>query len=241
MDTLKINSKNTQMVAHRGVSGLERENTCPAFVAAGNRSYYGIETDIHVGIDGEFIVIHDDNLKRISNGKYEFNVESTPYGVLRDIILPDKDGSLIRRDIRIPVLEEYVSICKKYDKICVLEIKGSFGKKNLQRVIEKIETLDYLDGVIFISFDLDNCKQLRALLPDAKIQYLTSEFSDGLIDLLVKEKLDLDIHYKALDEERIKALHVRGITVNCWTVDDPITAEALVSWGVDQITSNILE
>ena len=43
------------MVAHRGVSKLERENTMPAFVAAGNRSYYGIETDIHITRDGRFI------------------------------------------------------------------------------------------------------------------------------------------------------------------------------------------
>ena len=32
-----------------------------------------------------------------------------------------------------------------------------------------------------------------------------------------------------------------GIKVNCWTVDDPEIAERLVSWGVDYITSNILE
>ena len=44
MDTIKIEKKNTLMVAHRGVSGLEKENTLAAFIAAGNRSYYGVET-----------------------------------------------------------------------------------------------------------------------------------------------------------------------------------------------------
>ncbi len=47
MDTIKIEKKNTLMVAHRGVSGLEKENTLAAFVAADNRSYYGVETDVH--------------------------------------------------------------------------------------------------------------------------------------------------------------------------------------------------
>ena len=47
MDTIKIEKKNTLMVAHRGVSGLEKENTLAAFIAAGNRSYYGVETDVH--------------------------------------------------------------------------------------------------------------------------------------------------------------------------------------------------
>lgn len=31
MDTVKINSKRVKMIAHRGVSGIEKENTCPAF------------------------------------------------------------------------------------------------------------------------------------------------------------------------------------------------------------------
>ena len=42
MDTIKLNKEgsNVKMIAHRGVSGLERENTCAAFVAAGNRETY---------------------------------------------------------------------------------------------------------------------------------------------------------------------------------------------------------
>ena len=57
MNTVKFDSKGRiKMVAHRGVSGLERENTCPAFVAAGVKSYYGIETDVHVTADGKYII-----------------------------------------------------------------------------------------------------------------------------------------------------------------------------------------
>ena len=35
MDTIKFDKKQVKMVAHRGVSGLEMENTNAAFVAAG--------------------------------------------------------------------------------------------------------------------------------------------------------------------------------------------------------------
>ena len=241
MDTKKINKGSVKMVAHRGVSGLERENTCPAFVAAGNRSYYGIETDIHVGYDGEFIVIHDRRTGRVSEGAFDVDVESTPYDALRELVLPDKDGSFVRQDIRIPVLEEYISICKKYGKAAVLEIKDGFSESNIIGVIRKIKLLDYLDGVIFISFDHNACVTVKNLLPDASVQFLTGEYDDSLPERLKNEGLDLDIHFSALTEERIKALHDRGVKVNCWTVDDPETAEKLASWGVDYITSNILE
>ncbi|MFQ7076813.1 MAG: glycerophosphodiester phosphodiesterase family protein [Christensenellaceae bacterium] len=55
MNTVKIDKKNCRMIAHRGVSGLEKENTCAAFVAAGVKTYYGIETDVHVTADGEYL------------------------------------------------------------------------------------------------------------------------------------------------------------------------------------------
>ena len=46
MDTIKINKNSVKMIAHRGLSGLEIENTNLAFGLAGNHTYYGIETDI---------------------------------------------------------------------------------------------------------------------------------------------------------------------------------------------------
>ena len=65
MDTVKVQSGNAKMVAHRGLSGIELENTCAAFVAAGNRGYYGIETDIQRTKDGVLVLHHDDTLERI--------------------------------------------------------------------------------------------------------------------------------------------------------------------------------
>ena len=45
----------------------------------------------------------------------------------------------------------------------------------------------------------------------------------------------------ALTEENVKKLHENGIVINCWTCDDPAAAEKLAAWGVDMITSNILQ
>ena len=66
MNTIKIDSKDVLMVGHRGVCGLEPENSIPSFLAACNRSYYGVETDVHVTSDGKFVVIHDDNTARVA-------------------------------------------------------------------------------------------------------------------------------------------------------------------------------
>ena len=66
MNTRKVNAKQCKMVAHRGCSGLEKENTLAAFIAAGNRSYWGVETDVHRTADGEYVVIHDSETGRVA-------------------------------------------------------------------------------------------------------------------------------------------------------------------------------
>lgn len=129
MDTIKINSKQAKIIAHRGLSGIECENTCPAFVAAGNRSYFGIETDVHKSKDGKFVIIHDETTQRVSLQQSNINVEESNYSSVSSLILPDLDKTTIRQDIRIPLLDEYIKICKKYNKICVLELKNHFEKK----------------------------------------------------------------------------------------------------------------
>ena len=239
-NTIKVeNKKNTKMVAHRGASGLERENTCAAFVAAGNRSYYGIECDIYRTLDGKFVVFHDSKTTRI--GIDTLVIKESTYETLRSLKLTDLNGERCRNDLRVADLDEYLSICKHYEKKAVLELKSGFGEEDIAAVIDTIEKYDYLENTIFISFYYDQLVMIRNIRPTATMQFLISEFEDGLIDKLKAYSMDLDIYYKALTEERIALCHENGIKVNCWTVDDPAAADELISWGIDYITSNILE
>lgn len=242
MNTIKINSKSVRMIAHRGLSGIEKENTYPAFIAAGNRSYYGIETDVHKTADGEFVIIHDETTERVSGGKINIDVEKSSYDALKDIILPDTDGSLGRKDIKIPLLRDYIRICKKYEKICVLELKNPFIKTDIVKMTEIIRSENYLNGMIYISFDMDNCVKLREILPDAKIQWLVGKHvTENDIETLKKQKLDVDIYYQVLTKEIVDRIHSMGMEINCWTCDNEQDAQKLIEMGVDYITSNILE
>ena len=238
-DTLKLNGNKPKMIAHRGMSGIELENTCSAFVAAGNRSYFGIETDVHRTADGQFIIIHDDNTKRVAGD--EMIVEKTCYETLRAIRLVDKDGAKGRKDLLMPSLREYIRICKKYEKIAVLELKNHFRPADIDSIIAIIREEEYLENTIFISFDLPNMICIRERWPEQKAQFLISEYTDWLLETLRKEKLDLDIKYVALTKERVDALHAAGIEVNCWTVDTLEDAQRMTEYGVDYITSNIVE
>lgn len=239
MDTIKVNSGKTKMIAHRGVSGLECENTNAAFVAAGNRSYFGIETDVHVTADGKFAVFHDDDTSRISD--VNIVIKESTYDELTKIALYDMEKGKYRSDLVVSKIPEYIRICKRYEKTPVLELKNPMTADSIRQIVEIIKQEEYLEQTIFISFHWDNLVEIRKICPEQKVQFLRVEWDDSLYKQLKEAKFDLDIKYTYLTQEIIENLHSDGIEVNCWTCNDKETAEKLISWGIDYITSNIVE
>lgn len=239
MDTLKFEKKSTLVIAHRGLSGIEKENTCSAFVAAGNRSYYGIETDIHRTHDGHFVINHDGDFKRVAGE--DIVIEDSTLEEIQNVILFDTDGTKGRADLRPAILENYLSICKKYGKHSVLELKSKFTDDEIVKIIDIIKSYDYLENVTFISFEYENLLKVRRVLPNQSCQYLFWKLTDEEIDKLAKAKIDADVWCIELTEEQIKKAHSRGLKVNCWTVNEIENGEKFANWGIDFITTNILE
>lgn len=240
MDTVRINHKNVLFIAHRGASCLETENTLAAFIAAGNRTYFGIETDVHITKDGKFILIHDDTTGRVAES--DLVVEETDFNTLRTLPLKDTNGKCGRIDLRMPSLLEYIGICKKYEKTAVLELKNRIETEKIAEMVQEIQSAGYFKNVIFISFYLENLVDLKTIAPSAAAQFLTSnEIDDKMIASLMQFKLDIDAEDSLLSPALVKQLHNSGIKVNCWTCDDANSAQSLIDMGVDMITTNCLE
>ena len=240
MNTVFLKEKgDTLLIAHRGLSGIERENTLPAFVAAANRTYFGIETDVHKTKDGRLVLIHDGVTTRVSGEA--LTVSETDFDTLRARPHLDTDGKSQRADLRIPELTEYIRVCHRYGKVSVLELKSDFTEDELDEICALIEKEEHLSMTVFISFSLGNLLRLRARHKDVTAQYLVEAFTDGLVDTLLQNALDLDIYFPAMTRERVDLLHAHGIKVNVWTVDSAEKAKELIDMGVDMITSNILE
>ena len=241
MDTCKINHPGVKMIAHRGVSGLECENTAAAFVAAGNRSYFGIETDVHQTGDGQFVIFHDNQTGRVAYR--DLPIEKTELAVLRSLHLRDVHGLETRGDLLPPTLEEYLSVCRKYEKTAVLELKNPMPEEVVLQIMAVIRDMGYLDSTVIISFDLNNLLYVRRHYPEQRAQYLLCEAADlpALTATLRTNHLGLDLYHGNYTAEVAEAMHKNGIEVNVWTVDTPEDAARVMALGVDYITSNILE
>lgn len=240
MTTIKLGDKQVKLVAHRGLSALEKENTCSAFVAAGNReSIFGIETDVHRTKDGQFVLFHDDNTQRV--GLDHLVLEESTFETLRSLRLTDLDGKRGRADLIMPTVEEYIGICKRYEKTCVFEFKNPMAEEDIVKLVEIFRKEDYLDHVIFISFQPQNLLFLRQHYPELPAQILLEKWVDGALEQMVKYRLDLDIDHRALTKELVEEVHKAGLLVNCWTVNTLEDAHKVLEMGVDFITTNILE
>lgn len=241
IDTKKLkNYGNAKMIAHMGARGLEPENTIAAFIASGNRSFWGIETDVHMTRDKKVIVTHDDNAIRVSG--VDISIENNDFDTLRSITLYDMDKKTKRIDLHMPSLAEYIGICKKYGKIAVLELKNRMEDEDVFALYDEIESLEYTENTVFISFSIENLHAIRKKNPTQTVQYLIgNDVPENLTDILSEYKYDLDIYYKHVTKELVDKCHAVGALVNVWTVDEVEDADRIVSCGVDFITSNIIE
>lgn len=245
-NTIRIPHKNgTKIIAHRGVSGLQTENTVAAFIEAGKRSYYGIETDVHRTKDGKFVVFHDDTLQFMA--KRDLVVEQTDFDTLRQIPLlacrvrqysaPETPPAFI------PTLREYIDVCKQYDKQAILELKNHFEAEDIRKICDEIEDAGWLARTVFISFDFENLVFVRDLHPAQPVQFLTGlvEDFDALFERLQQYKFDWDGNHLSVPKKFVDKCHAAGIRVNVWTVDDLAAAKRMIKAGVDFITTDILE
>ncbi len=228
-----------RMIAHRGLSALEQENTHASFVAAGNRTFYGIETDVHRTADGHFVLMHDGRTGRVCGE--DLVIRETDYATLRALLLNERSGQPGRTDVRIPNLDEYITICKRYGKTAVLELKPLFEPTELEQILDAFRQQAWLDRVMFISFNLQNLLRLRAIDPTHPMMFLTGEWEDTLPEQCAANGLGLDIAFPALTADRVAACRAAGVPVNVWTVDSREKAEELISWGVEYVTTDILE
>ena len=240
MNTIKIRKKQCELIAHRGLSGLEKENTAAAFIAAGNRkSYFGCECDIHPTKDGIYVICHDEDLNRV--GGVDIHIHEHTYQELLNYKLVCDIDKEKKDYFQIVKMSDYIKICKKYDKYCVIEYKENFTKEQVSEIIDEIKELDYLDKVIFISFYPNPLIYTREILPNQPMQFLIFEYKDEVYDFCKKYNLGLDSRWDLLNQDIIDKWHELNLKVNAWTVNDKKRAYKLIRLGIDFITTNILE
>lgn len=223
-------------VAHRGLSHCHPDNTVASFTAASeNEKYYGIETDIRLTKDGVLVCSHD-NTAVFSDGT-KLVIEESTYAELTEKTLKNTKSDETER---VCLFTDYLKICKKGNKIAVVELKDVFTEQMVAQALKEIDENYDRKQCTVIAFDYDSLYRVRLADPKMDLQYLSSTIGDRNFNKCLKEHISVDVHYSLATKSLVDRFHKKGLEVNVWTVDDKKVQTRMRRNGVDYITSNIL-
>jgi glycerophosphoryl diester phosphodiesterase len=222
----------TRVMAHRGASAAAPENTIAAIQGAIDAGAHWVEIDVQESKDGEVVVIHDSDLKKI--GGVSMTVADSSLRQLQQVDI----GSWFDpkfSDQRIPTLRQVLQLCR--GRIGVnIELKYYGRQRQLeQRVAEIVEASGMVDEVVIMSLSYDGIKKMRELRPDWTLGLLSTVSLGNLADLDVDF---LALNGRAATRRLVRSVQARGKQVLVWTVNDPVGMTSMTSRGVDAIITD---
>jgi glycerophosphoryl diester phosphodiesterase len=223
------------VVAHRGASIEQPENTIAAFEAAIDAGADAVEFDVRMTEDGYLVVLHDPDVSRTTNGA----------GLVWEMSLDE-----IRR-LGVPTLEEGLR-CLAGRIGADIEIKNSPDEPGytpdaepaVEATLAALDELAFSGPLIVSSFNPRSIAHSRALRPDVPTGLLTW-FDVDADEALARATGQghpwvLPFVTKVLEAgdgfgDRV---HTDGALLGVWIADDPETARRLFQLGADAVATN---
>ncbi|MGP4005906.1 glycerophosphodiester phosphodiesterase [Streptomyces sp. 4N124] len=157
-------------IGHRGVMGIEPENTLRSFVAAEHAGLDVIELDLHLSKDGALVVMHDADVDRTTDGT----------GPIAEKTLAELRALDAGRGERVPVFEEVLDAVK-----CPLqaEIKDEAAARALSEVMHR---RDLVARVEVSSFHDEAIAEIARLVPGVRTALIASRYGTDIVDRAVE-------------------------------------------------------
>jgi len=231
LDRVRMEDR-TEVMAHRGASGSAPENTLAAIRAAIDAGADWVEIDVQETADGEIVLIHDSDLKKIS-GKAMKIVDTSLADLQRVDIGSWFDP--VFSDQRIPTLKEALKLSKGRIEVNI-ELKYYGAQRRLEESVARIVDAESMqDQVLIMSLDYNGIKKMRQLRPDWKLGLLST--------VALGNVTGLDVDFLALNAQstsRTKIRHIqeRDKLVMVWTVNDAVGMSIMFGRGVDAIITD---
>ena len=233
------------MVAHRGDSANEAENTIEAFELAVARGADVVEFDVRLSSDDVAVVMHDADVSRTTDG----------VGLVRDLSLRDLKALRIRaRDggtTQIPTLEEALG-CISGRAAVDVEIKNIPGEPDfdgsrelaVEATFSALDAVGFVGTVLLSSFNPLSIAYAHATEPEIPTGLLTiGEVDARAAFAFAREQghgwvLPFVAEVRSSGAGFLDEVHGSGMRLGTWIVDDPGVAIELFDTGVDAVATN---
>ncbi|MCC7550869.1 MAG: hypothetical protein KO316_05100 [Methanobacterium sp.] len=222
-----------KIIAHRGASALEPENTLRSLSQAFQLDVDMVEIDVHQSKDGELVVIHDNTLDRTTNGT----------GLVREKTLPQLKELDAGKGETIPTLREVLKLVKersnhKGQESLLIEIKEPDIEK---QVLNNIKKENMLKEVIVASFYHNVSLDLKSMEKSLKtgVIFVSQPVHPEMQAIHAQADIMFPFfHY--LSEKMVEDAHQQGIKVYTGVVDTVKDLKSVSAMGVDGFVSNRL-
>ena len=233
----------TRVVAHRGFSGVAPENTLVALRRAIDIRSDMAEIDVTLTRDREVILLHDETLRRTTDGRGRA-LETD----LADIQKLDA-GSWFDEEFageRVPTLGEALDLVRG-EMLLNIEIKEEAVEDEVEgglvdRVLTLVRERDMLDQVMITSFDQRALLQARALDKEVRIVSLFFDkdgpYREPARVLAEVGSSGFNLSKLAVDREAVEACHALGVPVGVYTVNRKRGMRRQIRHGVDAILTD---
>lgn len=250
--TVFMEKKLLQRVAHRGGSHLAPENTLAAFRNALTLAVDAIELDVHMSRDGYPIVFHDNTVDRLTNSTG--NILDLDFETLRSLNAAAHFTGNWPQKQQIPTLREVLDFAKGrvsvYIELKTSKRDGVEGQypRIVEAVVEEVRATGMLNRVLIMSFDWSLLPQVKAMEPRIPTAILVSRETWGEYDQSGLSKLAEQAHtlhaewvnmdYRLFTDELLHSLHAHNLKLGLWTVNTSDALQRFARAGVDSLTSD---
>jgi len=213
------------IIAHRGASAYEPENTLRSVEKALELGADMVEVDVRSSRDGHIVVMHDAVVDRTTNGK----------GYVKDVTLKELKRLNAGLGERVPTLQEVAQLIGRKARL-VVEIKVPGIEK---RVLEIIKENELEKEALITSFYHPILKRVKELNPNIRTGAIIASRP------IKAAQLALDANSNALfpkhvyvDPEMVEEAHRHDLAVYPWTIDTLNEIDSLIKMGVNGIVTN---
>ncbi|MER7701166.1 MULTISPECIES: glycerophosphodiester phosphodiesterase family protein [unclassified Streptomyces] len=213
-------------LGHRGVMGVEPENTLRSFARAEASGMDVIELDLHLSKDGALVVMHDADVDRTTDG-------TGPIAARTLAELRELDAG---RGERIPVFEE---VLEAVSSPLQAEIKDVAAARALADVIVE---RDLVGRVEVSSFHDEAVTEIARLVPGVRTVLIAGRWGADVVERAkAAGAATLALNIRRLTLEVVEQAHSEGVKVIGWVVNTQDHLRLARALGLDGATTDFPE